>query len=104
MSLKILLAAGAALALCAPAFAESPMTRIADGYAVTYADLDLDTEAGQDELAARIDNAIRRTCMVQAHRSLSQMTICRRELRVEVAATANAEVRVALENAARRNT
>ncbi|MEP2735296.1 MAG: UrcA family protein [Erythrobacter sp.] len=62
-------ALGAAL-IAAPAFAGTPAPQSgAQSAAIYYADLNLDTAAGQEQLERRIDAAARKVCNVGKHRT-----------------------------------
>lgn len=90
--------AAAILAISAtPAAAEEPRTA-----QVSYADLDVTTQDGQDKLNERLDRAIGRVCYDPAARSTQQYRAasqCRKELRGEldhiVAKLARGEVQFA---------
>jgi len=90
------LAIVAALAVAAPAAAE-PNTIYADGgFAVSYSDLDLNSHAGQAELARRIDDATHRVCDMEFAWSLSERRACRARVADAISEAAPGPVRTAL--------
>ena len=100
MKSPLAFAAAAAMSLAlsvAPASAGEPIMRITDGYAVHYGDLDLRSSAGQDELSARINEAVRDVCRANVGRSVSGQVSCRRQLREDVVSDASREVQFAME-------
>lgn len=89
------IAAIAMFAVSAAAQAEQ-LARTETGIAVHYGDLDLGAVEGQDALAARIDQAVRRECRTTRAQSVSERQACIENTRGQVMANVNGEARAAL--------
>lgn len=70
MRYPVILAAALATGLAAPALAAPEVTT---STAVKYSDLDLATQAGQDQLERRIDSAARAACGLDSVRTDSRV-------------------------------
>lgn len=98
---KFAIAAIALFAISGAALAE-PITYVENGLAVHYGDLDLSTVDGQDALAARVEQAVRRECRSPNVRSVGERQTCIVNTRAQALAGANDEARTALLAAAAR--
>lgn len=88
----------AALSFTAPAFADTGNWTIAREVSVSYADLNLDSEAGRQTLKTRVENAVRTACGPRAGRPYAEVQACRADARENVIAQSTGVVRQALQD------